>query len=108
MEIEDYDMAIKCFKSLKNFCKKWVLETRLRKPSFAQFVSGAQGFQPHLSNLYSQIGYLYRKLNMNRSACDYFKKQLIYSWSTKDIKNEVCAYRDLALCYFHLRDDPDQ
>ena len=31
MELEDYDFAIKSFKILKNYCRKWQVEIRIQK-----------------------------------------------------------------------------
>jgi len=100
IELKEYDKAIKTLKSLKNYIKRW----QRRKEIISQtnhfdntYMKGTGDFNSLLMHVYHQIGIIYRYVGMNRSAMDYFKKQLIFAWQKNDLFNELQAYYGIAM-----------
>ena len=97
MELEDFDLAIKEFKALKNYCRKWFTEIRIQKKIYQhryenKYGKGCGNFEKHYLSSLEQIGYIYRHVGMYKSAADYFKKQLTNSWYFNDRGNETRSY----------------
>ena len=77
VELKEHDRAIKCYKSLKNYCKKWQMHHKIYQKFKRQkipLMKGTDDFKNQIMSLYNQIGYLYREMKMHRSAMDMFKK----------------------------------
>ena len=74
IEIDQWDMAIKCFKTLKDFLKAW-------------------GNKDHLiMRTLEQIGFCYRANTMYRISTTYFKKALMMAYILNDRLAELNIY----------------
>lgn len=108
--MESFDCAIKVYKTLKNWARKWQSESLnlkgTSKSAKALYV-GTGNFSVHVMTTYSQIGHLYRHLGMHESSTDYFKKQLFNAWLYKSTEQEYQAYHNLAIQYFYMDNDPE-
>lgn len=105
LELKEYDFAIKAYKSLKNYCKRWQRQNEMyeayKKKKMPQ-MRGCHNFDRLLISLYHQIGTVYREAGMHNAAMDYFKKQLILAWQSGCQYYESLAYLGMAQQYFYI------
>ena len=98
-ELKEYNFALKAYKSLKNFCKRWQRQNELyesyKKRKMPQ-MRHCGNFNKLLISLYHQIGTIYKEVHMHKAAMDYFKKQLILSWQFNCQYYESLAYLGIA------------
>lgn len=104
LELLLFNMAIKSYKSLKNFIKRWQ-----RSNELSLFMRGSQlrtmincTLDTQLLSTYCQIAYIYSEEGHHRSALDYYKRLLIRSWRCNNYKYEQVSYEGMAAQYFYL------
>ena len=79
------DLAIKCFKTIKDSCDRWGSDMDKLK-----------------MKTYEQIAVCYRTRNKFNTAIEYFKKALQYAYYTNDHLAEVRYYERLAFAYMDV------
>ena len=84
IDLNKMDLAIKCYKTLKDCCDNW----------------GGLDKQKMLT--YEQIAVCYRSQDKHNIAIEFFKKALCYAYYLKDYLAEVLYYERLAFCYMDI------
>jgi len=80
LDLNEHDLAIKCFKTLKDYCDVWGDMEKLKMKT------------------YEQIAVCYRSKGKKYKAIEYFKKALFYAYKCSDYLMEVHHYERLAVC----------
>ena len=84
IDLNKIDLAIKCFKTLKDYCDTWGGMDRLKMKT------------------YEQIAVCYRSVEKYHNAIEFFKKALSYAYHVNDHLAEIHYYERLATCYMDI------
>jgi tetratricopeptide (TPR) repeat protein len=91
VELQEYDLAIKAYKRLKDECERY----------------GGREFRALKMKTYEQIAVCYSNCQLYNVSITYYKKALQIAYQTQDNISELFYYEKLARAYMNAG-DPDK